>query len=191
VYACEMKSISLELGEKGGGLTEDEKACMTEYTLDIKTGAATSRKLTSVHADFPVINPTLLSKPCRYAFCATMDDDVRTPNFDGIAKFDLTTKDGTDALVGRITYPPGVLGGEAVYVPRVQTGAPTPEGEDDGYMLVHQHNTSTDVSSLAVYDARTMDSTPLATVRMPQRVPYGFHGLYITAEQLKKQSNTL
>jgi carotenoid cleavage dioxygenase-like enzyme len=58
-------------------------------------------------------------------------------------------------------------------------------------MLVHQHNTSTDVSSLAVYDARTMDSTPLATVRMPQRVPYGFHGLYITAEQLKKQSNTL
>jgi hypothetical protein len=85
-------------------------------------------QLTSIHADFPVINPTLLSKPCRYAFCATMDDDVRTPNFDGIAKFDLTTKDGTDAVVGRITYPPGVLGGEAVYVPRVQTGAPTPEG---------------------------------------------------------------
>ncbi len=44
------------------------------------------------------------------------------------------------------------------------------------------------VSKLHVYDASTMSSTPLATVALPQRVPYGFHGMWVSREQMKAQS---
>lgn len=42
---------------------------------------------------------------------------------------------------------------------------------------------------LQVYDARTMSSVPVAKVAMPQRVPTGFHGLFVHQEELKKQSD--
>lgn len=42
--------------------------------------------------------------------------------------------------------------------------------------LTHEETGET---QLAVFDAATMDSKPLATVPLPHRVPAGFHGLHI------------
>lgn len=40
---------------------------------------------------------------------------------------------------------------------------------------------------MQIWDAKTMAQAPLATVRLPQRVPSGFHGLFVTQEQLDSQ----
>jgi carotenoid cleavage dioxygenase-like enzyme len=37
---------------------------------------------------------------------------------------------------------------------------------------------------MQVWDAQTMASTPLARIAMPQRVPAGFHGLFVPHSQL-------
>lgn len=37
-------------------------------------------------------------------------------------------------------------------------------GEDDGFLLVYTYEAATDNSYLHVYDAKTMDPTPLAQV---------------------------
>lgn len=42
-------------------------------------------------------------------------------------------------------------------------------------------------SRMVVYDARTMAPRPVASVRLPARVPAGFHGLHINEEQLASQ----
>ena len=55
--------------------------------------------------------------------------------------------------------------------------APTPLTDDD---TLH--------SELVVYDARTMAATPVVRLRMPQRVPHGFHGHWVTAAQLAAQA---
>lgn len=39
-------------------------------------------------------------------------------------------------------------------------------------------------SFLEIYDAATMSSEPVASVRLPQRVPFGFHGTFIREENL-------
>lgn len=43
-------------------------------------------------------------------------------------------------------------------------------------------------SELVVFDAQTMSSTPVCRLRLPQRVPLGFHGAWVTQEQLAAQS---
>ena len=43
------------------------------------------------------------------------------------------------------------------------------------------------VRDVQIWDAKQMSQEPLATVHLPQRVPSGFHGLFVTQEQLDSQ----
>lgn len=60
-------------------------------------------------------------------------------------------------------------------------------GEDDGYLLVYVYHSHEQVSKLHVYDAKSMAPQPVATVALPQRVPYGFHGLWVSQRQMAQQ----
>jgi len=57
--------------------------------------------------------------------------------------------------------------------------------EDDGYLVAFVYDEAKDKSDFVVYDAKTMSSTPLATVPLPVRVPHGFHGLWVGEQELK------
>lgn len=187
VYACQQDNVTLDLDAVN---CEQELGRLTEYCLDPKTGTATSRRMSEVVCDFPVHNPATSSSQCRYTWAATMDTHGSTPSFTGIAKFDLTTRPGRDACVGRIAFPPGCYGGEAVFVPRAGGGDPreaAKAGEDDGLLAVFVYNSEQDSSTFQLYDARTMSAKPVAVVALPRRVPYGFHGTWVSGRQIKEQ----
>jgi carotenoid cleavage dioxygenase len=42
------------------------------------------------------------------------------------------------------------------------------------------HDAAKDASRFVVYDAKTMDRTPVASIELP-RIPNGFHGSWIPA----------
>ena len=52
-------------------------------------------------------------------------------------------------------------------------------GEDEGYVLQYVYDRSRDGSDLVLLDAGDIRRPPIATVRLPQRVPFGFHGNWI------------
>lgn len=90
-------------------------------------------------------------------------------------------------VVGAIKYGGRRCGGEPVFVAREGGTA-----EDDGYLITFVHDeaqvdTATATTEMWIMDAKTMGATPLAIINMPQRVPYGFHGLWLTEEQLASQ----
>ena len=60
-------------------------------------------------------------------------------------------------------------------------------GEDDGYLMTFVYDEPKQKSFFVVYDAHTMSSRPVARVPMPQRVPFGFHGMFLSEEQLQSQ----
>lgn len=66
--------------------------------------------------------------------------------------------------------------GEAVFVP----GA-GPADESNGWYLGYVYNPERDGSDLVILDASDFGGTPVATIKLPQRVPYGFHGNWISA----------
>ena len=61
-------------------------------------------------------------------------------------------------------------------------------GEDEGYLVtfIHDETATCGGTSLAVYDARTMSDMPVARVKLPQRVPYGFHCHHMNEENFKQ-----
>ena len=63
------------------------------------------------------------------------------------------------------------------------------DGEDDGFLVGYVHDEVKDVSDFVVYDAKTMSSTPVCRLRMPRRVPYGFHGVHVSDNELRSHIN--
>ncbi len=60
-------------------------------------------------------------------------------------------------------------------------------GEDDGYLVLFVYDEGTQSSDFVVYDAKSFSSKAVATVRLPQRVPYGFHGKHVNAAEFQSQ----
>ncbi|KAL0323822.1 UNVERIFIED_CONTAM: Carotenoid 9,10(9',10')-cleavage dioxygenase [Sesamum calycinum] len=53
--------------------------------------------------------------------------------------------------------------------------------EDDGWLITFVHNEDNNVSEVYIVDAKKISSEAVAKIRLPCRVPYGFHGAYMPA----------
>jgi carotenoid cleavage dioxygenase len=71
---------------------------------------------------------------------------------------------------------PGRCAGEAVFVPRASHGA----HEDDGWLLGLVHDLGGESTDFVVIDAADFDRGYVARIPLPQRVPFGFHGNWIS-----------
>merc|ERR1712228_1075565 len=101
-------------------------------------------------------------------------------NFKGILKWDFLE----NRLCGSIRFPDGIVGGEAVVLPR-DNSAPDEAG-DDGYVGVFLWNHETSESTFAVYDAKHFHEEPVVELSVPRRVPLGLHAAWITEEQMQQ-----
>ena len=69
----------------------------------------------------------------------------------------------------------GYLYQEAVFVPR------SPDSdEDDGYLMAYAHHTERDASEVVILHAQDFLGEPVARVELPVRVPFGFHGNWVS-----------
>jgi carotenoid cleavage dioxygenase len=64
--------------------------------------------------------------------------------------------------------------GEFVFVPRSGEA-----GEDDGWLIGLVVNMGNETTDLVILDARNVEAAPTARIRLPHRVPPGFHGNWI------------
>ena len=71
-------------------------------------------------------------------------------------------------------YGPGRVTAEPVFVPR-----PGAVAEDDGWILSYVYDAGRDRSDVVILDARDFGGDPVATIHLPVRVPYGFHGGWV------------
>ena len=62
---------------------------------------------------------------------------------------------------------------EPVFVPRSDDAS-----EDDGWVLAFVYDQAQDRSDVVILAAQDFEAGPVATVHLPRRVPYGFHGIW-------------
>lgn len=139
-----------------------------EWRMNLRTGTCKERQLGDQLREFPRMDNRRLGRKSRYSY---LPDIAPAPTllFRGLVKHDHET--GSELTY---RYPEGTFGGEAVVCPRLGS-----DGEDDAYLLTFT-TSEAGPSDLYVWSAREFGE-PIAKVRLPQRVPVGYHAYWAPA----------
>ncbi len=146
------------------------QANLYRWSFDLETGAVEEGPLDEENAEFPMIDERCLGKKNRYAYLSRIPFEIPA-TFDGLLRYDLDR----GAVDGRYDYGPGVFGSEAAFAPR--DGATE---EDDGYLVTIATDANDWSSTCLVFDAKDIAAGPLARVKLPTRVPAGFHSTFVS-----------
>jgi carotenoid cleavage dioxygenase-like enzyme len=140
-------------------------AALWRWTINLDTGVVEQHQLDDRGVEFPRVDDRLAGTAARYSVAVGSGALVR---------YDLQGDSAVEHRFGRGRH--GVPGapGEAVFAPA--DGRPD---ELSGWYLTYVYDAETDSSDLVIIDASDFAAEPVARVRMPQRVPHGFHGNWI------------
>jgi carotenoid cleavage dioxygenase-like enzyme len=116
--------------------------------------------------EFPRIDERWNGRRHRHGFTAGAVAERLNQGYDRLHHYDLETGSCQAHVL-----PDGDKTSEAVFVPR---GDGADEGE--GYVLALAYRGAEHRSDLLVLDARNLDAEPVASVKLPHRIPGGFHG---------------
>lgn len=130
---------------------EDVPATPWRWTVDLRTGAVREDQIDDRACEFPRIDDRLAGLDVRYGHCTAGSAVVR---------YDLHTGGSTEHEFGT-----GRIPGEAVFAP-------------PNWLLTYVYDSADNASDLVLLDATDLEK-PVATVRLPGRVPAGFHGNWI------------
>lgn len=160
---------------------------MGEIRLSLKSGQMEEIKLIDPearhHGEFSRIREDLTGRGfARFGYTslanATSNEDF---DFIGYTKWDMQER----KVAGEILHPQGWLGGEPVFVPWPQADA-SEELSDNGFLVNFLYGPNEDSTDFVLHDARSFEQAPVARLRVPRRVPVGFHGAWVDAKGLQQ-----
>ena len=151
-------------GPFGDGVARLERWVIDPVARSLRTTVVDERA-----NEFPRVANAVATRRHRYAY--TVEPSVDPQAGWATVKHDLTTGERR-----AVDHGPGRAAGEAVFVGRADHG---PE-EDDGWLLTLVHVLGSDSAEFVVLDAQDLDRGPVARVPLPARVPFGFHGNWIS-----------
>ncbi len=149
-----------------------------EWRINLVTGKVTERYLFSTPLETPRINDAFVGRRNRYAYAGRILlselESTTQLKFDAVVKIDMQEQK-------TVTYEhgPNRYGMEAQFV-----GRPGGVDEDDGWLVMYVHDesyTATDVNGrteCVIIDAQDIEAGPIATILLPERVPYGAHCMW-------------
>ncbi|KAJ4703874.1 9-cis-epoxycarotenoid-dioxygenase [Melia azedarach] len=157
---------------------ESLKSVLSEIRLNLKTGKSTRRPILSesdqVNLEAGMVNRNKLGRKTQFAYLAIAEP---WPKVSGFAKVDLSTGEVKKHFYGDRKY-----GGEPFFLPKDAKS----ENEDDGYIIAFVHDEKTWKSELQIVNAMNLQLE--ASVKLPSRVPYGFHGTFVDSKDLVNQA---
>jgi carotenoid cleavage dioxygenase len=143
---------------------------LERWTLDPERGAAHVERIEERGQEFPRHDERRLGKEIRYGYTAAFGLNAAAgPLF----KHDLArrTTEVHDEGAARAFLEP-------VFVPRTPDAA-----EDDGWVLAYVYDASRNASDVVILHAQDFTASPVATIHLPVRVPFGFHGNWVPDER--------
>ena len=143
---------------------------LTRWSLNLSTGNASEQQLDDLPAEFPRMHPDLNGKVNRYGYTLGVGSGQK-PDFGRIIKYDFGKNTNEVYELSE-----ELEGAEPIFIP-----AENQKSEDEGYLMLYVYDKESNKSDLVIFDAQSIKSGPRATVKLPQRVPFGFHGSWVPA----------
>jgi carotenoid cleavage dioxygenase len=153
---------------------DQNAARLHRWRLGLRDGSVKSTPLDDVVSEFPRVDERLVGRRHRFGYVAARENGQEggaQPVWSAVRKYDLDRNRVEERAFGA-----GNGVGEPIFVPRNAAAA-----EDDGYVLVLVYDQGRDTSEFLILDARAIAADPIARIRLPHRVPYGFHGNWAAA----------
>ena len=136
------------------------------YELDLANASVVESQLDDMAIELPRIDERHTGRPhdCLFAVEQPSDREMR-----GLRRYDLAA--GTHQ---RFQVDPGDQNSEAVFVPGGSA-------EGDGWLLSCVYRAASDTTDVVMLTAHDLAAPPQAVIRLPRRLPAGFHGSWVPA----------
>jgi carotenoid cleavage dioxygenase-like enzyme len=146
------------------------RTCLRRWTIDVTNPDAPIKEdiLDDLPCEFPRIDDRLMTKESRHIYASAKTDKLDMQAFNSIVHYDRSNGKRSVYFAGN------KLMAECVFVNRRGS-----QEEGDGYILALAHNFETRLTEMLVLDASSVDKGPLAVVKLPLRIPPGFHGIWL------------
>lgn len=167
IQVCRARSLM-----EGGMDDLGDQSTLWQWTIDQAAGTVTEVQLDDRTGDFPRVDDRRVGLPHRYGYIAGLLPGASPVFAPHVVRYDLER--GTQqvhAFGGPETHV-----GEPVFAPASPDAA-----EDEGWVFVLSHDDNTETTTLNILDAQDFAAAPVATVALPQRIPFGAHGNWMPA----------
>ncbi len=139
---------------------------LDRWTIDPARGRVQEHCLDDRSVEFPRIDERLTGKPYTFGYGTSLASEFEVG---ALIKYNLAAQtseihsEGEDRMLM-----------EPVFVPRHSAA-----GEDEGWIMAYVYDRQTDSSDVVILDAQNFTGDPIATIHLPRRVPFGFHGNWV------------
>jgi carotenoid cleavage dioxygenase-like enzyme len=148
------------------------------WRFNLKTGEVREGDIDDLNTEFNKSNPLFHGVKSKYSYhqrIPLLHEGGHTLRFTGLVKYNNETGQRS-----QWDYGAGVFGSEAVYASK--PGATRSSAEDDGYVITLVTDSKDWTSRALVFDATDITQGPVARVKMPHRIPIGFHANWARGE---------
>jgi carotenoid cleavage dioxygenase len=157
------------------GATGPDARCrgLERWTVDPARRAVAVRTLDASPQEFPRPDERRFGQPYRYVWTMALpsEPEARFVGATTLYRHDLASGERQVHDFG-----PGRHPGEFVFVPAAPDSA-----EGEGWLMGLVIDLPAETTDLVILDARRFEEPPVARVRLPHRIPPGFHGNWIGA----------
>jgi carotenoid cleavage dioxygenase len=157
-----------------------------EFRFNMRTGKTSEKRLQFASkngdvqpliCDFPLVHDDYQTKNNRYIYAARLAPDCI--KMDALLKVDMEQMTFVEYKFGS-----GKYSGEWVIVPKTSQ-----KEEDDVYLCSFVHDENSNISTFEIVDGKDLDASKYLTqVKMPRRVPFGFHGTFVSESEMNQTS---
>ncbi len=141
---------------------------LDRWVVDLADGKVRESRIDDRGQEFPRVDERRVGKRHRYGYTPAFSDGEGS---DTLLKHDFVGAGSAQRSFGGDGK---IVGGEFVFEPSSPDAA-----EDDGVLMGYVYDKRTDRSELAILDAQTLQD--VASIKLPHRVPAGFHGNWVPA----------
>jgi len=147
----------------------DSLPTLDRWEIDPVAAKVTETRIDDRPQEFPRHNNAVGGRKHRYGYTSSVDMSTPGQIHGPINKIDFDT-----GAVTSHDFGPGIGGAEPIFV-----ADPEARAEDDGWLLTVTYDPAHDSSALQILDARDVSAPAVASIGLPQRVPFGFHGNWV------------
>jgi len=151
-----------------GSSASFNSACLHRFSIDLEDGKVSEQALDDRAIEFPRVDPRREGRPNRYGY-AVVDPIAGGGPPTALAQYDLRS-----ATPSIHDFGAGRAPGEGVFVPARPDAA-----ENEGFVMAYVYDSAREASDLVILAADDFAGEPVATVHLPVRVPFGFHGNWV------------